>query len=141
MKKIKQLYKHTNNMHFLCVFILQFLYDSTCFDRTFRSPSAVHDLLYLQLCTNRVNVSIDKNADDERNGRSKHVELYKKCRKNTYRKCILLVYLYNWIRCCTVHTVAKLKFRAFPLTLCHFFPDCMTLTHICKMVLTITLQL
>ena len=31
----------------------------------------------------------------ERNGRSKHVELYKDCRINTYRKCILLVCLYK----------------------------------------------
>jgi hypothetical protein len=34
-------------------------------------------------------------ADDERNGPSKHVELYKDCRINTYRKCILLVCLYS----------------------------------------------
>ena len=32
---------------------------------------------------------------DERNGRSKHVQLYKNCRINTYRKCILFVCLYN----------------------------------------------
>ena len=44
-------------MHFLYVFILQFLYNSTCFERPFRSPSAFHNLLYLQLCTNRANVS------------------------------------------------------------------------------------
>ena len=43
-------------MHFLYVFILQFLYNSTCFERSFRS-SSVHNLLYLQLCTNRANVS------------------------------------------------------------------------------------
>ena len=42
----KQLYKKTNKMHFLYVFILQFLYDSTCFERPFRSSSGVHDLLY-----------------------------------------------------------------------------------------------
>ena len=29
----KQLYKQTNKMHFLYVFILQFLYNSTCFER------------------------------------------------------------------------------------------------------------
>ena len=31
--------------------------------------------------------------DDERNGRSKHVELQKDCRINTYKMCILLVCL------------------------------------------------
>ena len=36
-----------------------------------------------------------RTPDDERNGRSKHVELYKNCRINTYRKCMLLVCLYN----------------------------------------------
>ena len=46
-----QLYKQTNKMHFLYVFIPQFLYNSTCFERPFRSSSGVHDLLYLQLCT------------------------------------------------------------------------------------------
>ena len=33
-------------MHFLYVFILQFLYKSTCFERLFHSSSGVHDLLY-----------------------------------------------------------------------------------------------
>ena len=33
-------------MHFLYVFILQFLYNSTCFERPFPSSSGVHDLLY-----------------------------------------------------------------------------------------------
>ena len=33
-------------MDFLHVFILQFLYNSTCFERPFRSSSGVHDLLY-----------------------------------------------------------------------------------------------
>ena len=33
--------------------------------------------------------------DDERNGLSKHVELYINCRINTYRMCILLVCLHN----------------------------------------------
>ena len=46
-----QLYKQSNKMHFLYVFILQFLYNCTCFERPFRSSSRVHDLLYLQLCT------------------------------------------------------------------------------------------
>ena len=41
-----QLYKETNKMHFLYVFILQFLYNSTCFERPFRSSSGVHNLLY-----------------------------------------------------------------------------------------------
>ena len=44
-------------MHFLYVFILQFLYNSTCFERPFSSSSGVHDLLFMVLCTNRVNVS------------------------------------------------------------------------------------
>ena len=41
-----QLYKQTNKMHFLYVFILQVLYNSTCFERPFRSSSGVHYLLY-----------------------------------------------------------------------------------------------
>ena len=63
----------------------------------------------LQLCTNHANVSRHVymlctqpqntvnlwTPDDERNGRSKQVELYKNCRINTYRKCIVLVCLYN----------------------------------------------
>ena len=44
--------------------------------------------------------------DDERNGRSKHVDLQKDCRINTYRKCILLVCLCNWLRC-SVHTMSN----------------------------------
>ena len=36
----------TNTMRFLYAFILQFLYNSTCFERPFRSSSGVHDLLY-----------------------------------------------------------------------------------------------
>ena len=44
-------------MHFLYVFILQFLYNSTSFERPFRSSSGVRDLLYLQLCANHANVS------------------------------------------------------------------------------------
>ena len=52
-----QLHKQTNKMHFLYVFILQFLYNSTCFEGPFRSSSGVHKLLYLQLCTNRANES------------------------------------------------------------------------------------
>ena len=45
-----QLQKQSNKMHFLYVFILQFLYNSTCFERPFRSSSGVNYLLYLQLC-------------------------------------------------------------------------------------------
>ena len=41
-----KLCKQTNKMHFLYVFILHFLYNSTCFERPFRSSSGVHDLLY-----------------------------------------------------------------------------------------------
>ena len=41
-----ELYKQTNKMHFLYVLILQFLYNSTCFERPFRSSSGVYDLLY-----------------------------------------------------------------------------------------------
>ena len=33
--------------------------------------------------------------DDKRNRHSKYVELYKECRINIYKKCILLVCLYN----------------------------------------------
>ena len=49
----KLLRKQTNKMHFLYVFILQFMYNSTCFERPFRSSSGFHDLLYLQLSSNR----------------------------------------------------------------------------------------
>ena len=53
--------------------------------------------------------------DDERNGRSKHVVLYKDCRTNTYRKCILLVCLCNWLRC-TVHTMSNsMLYRVYQL--------------------------
>ena len=104
-----QLYKQTKKMHFLYVFILQFLYNSTCFERPFRSSSGVHDLLRsAAVCKpcKRISdtftrfVQSTRNSkswtpDDELNGRSKHVELYKNCRINTYRKCILLVCLYN----------------------------------------------
>ena len=45
--------------------------------------------------------------DDEWNGRSKHAELSKNCRINTYRKCILLVCLYNWL-CCMVHITSEI---------------------------------
>ena len=54
-----QLYKQTNKVHILYVFILQFLSSSACFERPFHSSSGVHDLLYLQLCTNHANVSLD----------------------------------------------------------------------------------
>ena len=77
-------------MHFLYVFILRFLCNSTCFERPFRSSSGVHELLYPQLCTNHANV--------------------KNRRIDTYRKCILLVCLYNWLRC-TVHTMSNLTFQ------------------------------
>ena len=33
-------------MHSLYIFILQFLYNSACFERQFRSSSGVHDLPY-----------------------------------------------------------------------------------------------
>jgi hypothetical protein len=69
---LNQLYKQTNEMHFLHVFIVQFLYNSTCFERPFCSWT----------------------SDDEGNGRSKHVELYKNCTINTYRKCIVFVCLF-----------------------------------------------
>ena len=96
-KSLMWLYKRANKMHFLYVFILPFLYNSTCFERPFRSSSGVHGLLYLQLCTNRANVSNCLVVRFQRNGRSKHVELYKNGRINTYRKCILLVCLHNWL--------------------------------------------
>ena len=85
-----QLYKQTNKLHFLYVFILQFLYNSTCFERPFRSSSGVLVFLYSAAVYRK-----SRTPDDERNGPSKHVELYKNCRINTYTKCILLVCLYN----------------------------------------------
>ena len=56
-RKFLPIYKQTNKMLFLHVFIPQFLYKSTCFEGPFLSSSGVLDLLYLQLCTNRANVS------------------------------------------------------------------------------------
>ena len=50
--------------------------------------------------------------DDERNGRSEHVELQKDCRINTYKKYILLVCLYNRLRC-TVHTMSNSDWPGF----------------------------
>ena len=41
-----QFYKQTNKMHTLYVFILQFLYNSTCFERPIRSSPGVHDLTF-----------------------------------------------------------------------------------------------
>ena len=92
-----QLYKQTNNMHLLYVFILQSLYNSTCFERTFHSSSGVHDLLYLQFCTNHTNVSncLVLRLGLVPTGRSQHADLYKNCSINKYRKCVLLVCLYN----------------------------------------------
>ena len=118
-----QLYKQTNKMHFLYVFILQ------CFTTLYDSNDHfIHNqefMIYciLQLCTNHVTVSnclvlpvptvrpssytrlhglyraaeysTSWTPDDEWNGHSKHVELYKNCRINTYRKFILLVFLYK----------------------------------------------
>ena len=88
-------------MHFVYVFILQFLYNSTCFEGPFRSSSGVLDFLYTAAEYRKT-----RTPDDERNGLSKHVELYKNCRINTYRKCILLVCLRNWLWC-TVHTASN----------------------------------
>ena len=51
------LYKQTNKMYFLYVFILQYFYNSTCLERPFRSSSEVYDLLYLELSTNHANFS------------------------------------------------------------------------------------
>ena len=85
----KQLCKQANKIHFLHVFILQ-SYNSTCFERLYRSSSGVHDLLYSAALYSK-----SWTPDDERYSRSKHVELYKNFRINTYRKCILLVCLYN----------------------------------------------
>ena len=82
-----------------CVYLFcNFWCKSTFFERPFLSSSGVHDSAAVY--------SKSRTPDDERNGRSKHVELYKNCRINTHRKCILLVFLYNWLRC-TVHTVSK----------------------------------
>ena len=38
-------------MYVLYVFILQSVYNSTCFERPFLSSSGVYNLLYPQLCT------------------------------------------------------------------------------------------
>ena len=70
-----------------CVYILQSSYNSTCFERPFRSSSGVHDLLY--------SAALYKPCKRVCRHVSKHVELYKNCRINTYRKCVLLVCLYN----------------------------------------------
>ena len=51
-----QLYKQTNKMYFLCIYSTIFV-QLYMFRRPFRSSSGVHDLLYLQLCTNHENVS------------------------------------------------------------------------------------
>ena len=61
----------------------------------------------VQTCLTAVVFKTSKSwtPDDERNGRSKHVELYINCRTNTYRRFILAC-LYNWLRC-TVHTASK----------------------------------
>ena len=110
-----QLYKQTNKRQFLYVFILQFLYNSTRFERPFRSSSGVHDLLY--------SAALHKPCKRvcRRNGRSKRVELYKNCRIYTYRKCILLVCLYNWLRC-TVRTMSNfLCFGILKLFLKHIW--------------------
>ena len=118
-------------MHFLYVFILQFLYNSICFERPFRSSIAVYDLLYLQLCTNHALHGLYRAADtkswipdDERNCRSKYADLHKNCRINTCRKCILLFFLYNCLWC-TVHTMSNshlmiLDFEKQLWLMCHF---------------------
>ena len=51
-----KLYKQTNKMHFFVSIYFTVLYNSTCFERPFRSSSGVHNLPYLQLCTTRANV-------------------------------------------------------------------------------------
>ena len=106
-------HKQTNEMHVFSMYLPKtFFVHSTCFERLFLSSSAVHMLLYQQLCTYHVNVSICsaerletlawyvqscwysnlRTADDERNSLSKHVE----CTKNVLdkyilKKCLLLV--------------------------------------------------
>ena len=88
-------------MHILYVFFLQFTY------KRVQTVQACLGTLerFVQSCT----YSKSWTPDDERNSRSKHVELYVNCRKNIYRKCILLVCLYNWLRC-TVHRTSNLLF-------------------------------
>ena len=99
-------------MYFLYAFTLQFLYNSTCFERPFRSSSGVHKFTVFCSSVQTMLTCLTvrsygwNNHKTERNGLSKHVELYKNCRVNTYRKCILLVCLYNWLRC-TVHKMSK----------------------------------
>ena len=97
--------KKTNKMHSLYVFILQFLYKSTCFGRPFLSSSGDHDFT-VSAALYKPCKRVQTSPDDERNGRSKHVELYKNCRINTYKKRILPVCLWNWLRC-TVHTMSQ----------------------------------
>ena len=107
LKRVR--YKQSNKVRFLYVFILKFFNNSTRFERPFRSSSGVHDLLYsvamYKPCYRAAEYSKSW-TPDERNSLSKHVELYKNCRIHTYRKCTLLVCLYNWLRC-TVHTTSK----------------------------------
>ena len=108
-----QLRKQTNKMHFM------YLFYNFCTNLHVSKDHFVHHqefMIYciLQLCTNHALHGLYRAAeyskswtpDDERNGRSKHVDLYKNCRINTYRKCILLVSLHNWLRC-TVHTMSN----------------------------------
>ena len=104
-----QFYKQTNKMHFLYVFILQF--STTLHVSNYHFVHHQEFMIYciLQLCTNRANLpnccltvgSNRKTAvrhvcapDGERNGHSKHVELYKNCRINTFIQKVHLVGLF-----------------------------------------------
>ena len=81
-----QVHIQTNKMHFLYVFILQFMYNSTCFEQPFRSSSGIHDLLYLHGLYRVVQScrwSKSWTPDDERKCCSKYVELYKNCTIHT----------------------------------------------------------
>ena len=105
----EKFYKQTNKMHFF-VCIYSTIRNSTCFERLFRSSLGVHKFTISAARLHGVYKAADTanlwTPDDERNSRSKHVELCKNCRINTYRKYILLVFLYNWLRC-TVDTLSN----------------------------------
>ena len=74
--------------------------------RTYGSNSKTEPLDTFAWFVQRCRYSILWTPDDEQNGRSKHVELHKNCRINIYRKCILLVCLYNLLRF-TVHKMSN----------------------------------
>ena len=87
------------------VFILQSLYYST-FTVGTCSKCKAEQLGKFEWCEQTCRYGKSWTPDDEHNSLSKHVELYKDCRINTYKKCILSVCLYTWLGC-TVHTMSN----------------------------------